>query len=167
MRALLTTLVCISTAACTTVQPEANQWCSTRLVGNIGLGERLDGIRTVPISEEGVGEAFRILNKKSVISISRKLANRLAVSPTGNVVGFILLVRSGAFASPDATPATVLRISNEMAVSRTFHWRKSDKLLSFYNVQLSDEREQLHVTPLLITAPVNPERAQAFCKRYY
>jgi hypothetical protein len=117
------------------------------------------------VSVDGLAEAMRSLENRTILPITSRAAKRLAGSvPPGS--GKLYLVRSGIFAQPGAGPTQYLLQARNASFRKTL-WDSEKRVLITYTIQMQDARPQIFPAPLIVRLSVAPLRVRSFCGSYY
>jgi hypothetical protein len=141
-----------------------HDWCE------IGLNERhpewrvLDAPLAV-VTVDGLAEATRLLENRTILPITSRTANRVAGRvPPGS--GKLYLVRSGIFAQPGASPTQYLLQARNASFRKTL-WDSKKRVLITYTMQMQDVQPDIFPAPLIVRLSVAPLRVRSFCESYY
>jgi hypothetical protein len=138
-------------------------WCSSEIVGNIGLGIESSDIKAIPIASSSLRKSKQLLQSRTLVEISSKQASHFSGThlPGGRLY---YLVRSGAFVGLKGSILDANAQGNMM--HRRFYWRIGDRLLSIFNMQVWKEAKRLISVPLLITTTSKVNKVRAFCESF-
>lgn len=141
-----------------------HDWCEIGLEEGAREWKPLDAPLTV-VSVDGLAEAMRLLEKRTILPVTSLTAKRLAGRvPPGS--GKLFLVRTGVFAPPGAGPGQYLLRAQNVSFRETL-WDSENRVLITYTMQMQDAREDIFPAPLIVRLSVAPLRARSFCEFYY
>jgi hypothetical protein len=117
------------------------------------------------VSVDGLAEAMRLLENRTILPITSRAAKRLAGRvPPGS--GKLYLVRTGIFAQPGAGPTQYLLRARDVSFRETL-WDPENRVLITFTMQMQDAREDIFPAPLIVRLNVAPLRVRSFCGFYY
>lgn len=117
------------------------------------------------VSVDGLAEAMRLLENRTILPITSPTAKRLAGRvPPGP--GKFYLVRTGILAPPGATPTQYLFQARDPSFRRTL-WDSQNRMLITYTIQMQDARPATFPAPLIVRLSIAPLRVRSFCGSYY
>ena len=117
------------------------------------------------VSVNGLAEAMRLLERRTVLPVTSRTAQRLAGRvPPGS--GKLYLVRSGIFAPPGAGPTQYLLEARDASFRKTL-WDPEKRVLITYTMQLQDAPPEIFPAPLIVRLSDTPLRVRSFCDSYY
>lgn len=141
-----------------------HDWCEIELEDIARDWKPVDAPLAV-VSVDGLPEAMRLLENRTIVPVTSRVAKRLAGrAPPGS--GKLFLVRTGVFAPPGATPAQYLLGARNASFRKTL-WDSEKRVLITYTSQMQEAQPDIFPTPLVVRLSVVPLRVRSFCDSYY
>ena len=154
----------LGTAVARPATAVGHDWCEIGLEDGAREWKHVDAPLAV-VSVDGLAEAMRLLEKRTILPITSRAAKRLA----GRVLpgsGKLYLMRTGILAPPGATPTQYLLRARDVSFRETL-WDSENRVLITYTSQMQDAREDIFPAPLIVRLSVAPLRVRSFCDSYY
>jgi hypothetical protein len=141
-----------------------HDWCEIGYDDRARERKPLDPPLTV-VSIDGLAEAMRSLENRTILPITSRTAMRLAGRvPPGS--GKLFLVRTGILAKPGAGATQYLPQAGNLSF-REMSWDPENRVLITFTMQMQDARGDIYPAPLIVRLSVAPLRVRSFCGFYY
>jgi hypothetical protein len=154
----------LDTAVARPATAMGHDWCEIGHDNHAREWKPLDAPFAV-VSVDGLAEATRLLEKRTILPVTSRTAKRLAGRvPPGS--GKLYLVRTGILAQPGAGPPQYLLQARNVSFRETL-WDPENRVLITFTDQMQDAPGDIFPAPMIVRLSVPPLRVRSFCGFYY